>query len=503
MGRSLRVLIVEDSESDMHMLVRELMRGGHAPQFERVETEHELERALTRCAWDLVLSDYAIPGFGAAAAASIVARSGLDIPFIVVSGAVGEERAAEIMKAGAHDFILKRNLKRLLPAIDRETSAANARAAARTANAQLDRERVLLRQLMEGTPDSIYFKDSDRCYTHLNDAECRLLGAASRKEVLGKTADAFLSPEAARVRRAVEEKVLASGQPEIDHVEQLVAASGRARWICSTVAPMRDVRNEVVGLVGIGRDVTEAKRQEQMKSEFIATVSHELRTPLASILGAIGVLARKPAGGPASAAGNLLEVAHRNCLRLAHIVNDILDIGKLEAGKMVYEHKPFDVCTAAVLAIEASLAFAQSHEVGLRLEPPREPAISVGDPDRFGQAMTNLLSNAVKFSPHGAEVVVAVASAEDCLLVSVRDHGPGIPDHYKDRVFEKFVQVDATDARAKGGTGLGLPIAKQIIGDLGGKISIEDAPGGGALFLVRLRRADGTSSGNHAERAPL
>jgi PAS domain S-box-containing protein len=494
MSKVLRVLIVEDSESDACMLVREMARGGYSPLFERVDTDHELKAALARCAWDLVLSDYTIPGFGAVAAAVIVAQSGLDIPFIVISGSVGEEAAAEVMKAGAHDFILKRNLKRLLPAIERETSAARARATARSANSQLDQERVLLRQLMEGTPDSIYFKDVHRRYTHLNDAECALLGAATREDALGKIADAFVPVPLAQARRAVEEKVLSGGDPEIDYVEELVGADGAARWICSTVAPIRDPRNKIVGLVGIGRDITEAKRQEQMKGEFIATVSHELRTPLASILGAIGVLAGKASGLPNSA-NNLLAVAHRNCHRLVHIVNDILDIEKLEAGKMVYEQKPFDVCAAVEQTIEANLAFAQSHGVSLRLEPPLERALSLGDPGRFNQAITNLISNAVKFSPRGAAVVVTIGCAEDHVRISVRDYGPGIPDAYKDRVFEKFVQVDASDARAKGGTGLGLPIAKQIIMQLGGDVCIENAPGGGSVFVVRLRRlADAVST---------
>jgi len=490
MDKVLRVLIVEDSESDAYMLLRELRRGGYSPQFERVETNDELKAALARDAWDLVLSDYAIPGFGAVAAASLVAKSGLDIPFIVVSGAVGEEEAAEVMKAGAHDFILKRNLKRLLPAIDRETCAADARSAVRSANAQLDRERVLLRQLMEGTPDTICFKDADRRYTHVNDAECLLLGAARREDVLGKTVDRFVPAKLAQARRALEEKVLASGNPEVDYVETFVGPNGVARWICSTVAPIRGSRDQIVGLVGIGRDITEAKRQEKMKSEFIATVSHELRTPLASILGAIGVLAGKTSETADSASG-LLAVAHRNCHRLVHIVNDILDIEKLEAGKMVYEQKPFDVCALVEQTIEANRCFAQNHGVYLRLEPPLEQALSFGDANRLGQAITNLVSNAVKFSPRGGEVVIAVVSADDDVRISVRDYGSGIPDDYKSRVFEKFVQVDASDTRAKGGTGLGLPIAKQIILHLGGDLWIEDAPGGGSVFLVTLPRLCG------------
>src|SRR5438046_2408811 len=154
MGQPLRVLIVEDSERDAALLVRELRRGGYAVTHDRVETQAAMTAALRTGAWDIVLSDCSIPHFSAQAALAVLAEAALDLPCIVVSGSVGEEAAVELMRAGAQDLVLKDNLKRLLPAIARELGAALTRRERRAADAKLDRERQLLRQLMEGIPDA-------------------------------------------------------------------------------------------------------------------------------------------------------------------------------------------------------------------------------------------------------------------------------------------------------------------------------------------------------------
>jgi len=173
MQQTLHALIAEDSEQDAALLVRQLHNGGFSPLYERVETESAMAAALARKHWDIVLTDYSMPQFNAQRALALIAKSGIDIPCIVVSGAVGEEIAAEVMRAGAHDLVLKRNLKRLLPAITREIEAARIRRERKAADAELDRERQLLKQLMQGIPDAICFKDLERRYIRLNDSEKR------------------------------------------------------------------------------------------------------------------------------------------------------------------------------------------------------------------------------------------------------------------------------------------------------------------------------------------
>jgi PAS domain S-box-containing protein len=234
------------------------------------------------------------------------------------------------------------------------------------------------------------------------------------------------------------------------------------------------------------RDISERKRNERMKGEFVATVSHELRTPLTSIAGSLGLLAGGAAGELPDAARRLLAIAHGNSQRLVRLINDILDIEKIESGKVAFALQPVELRALAEQAIEGNRGFAESFGVTVRLDPTSAEAVVRVDPDRMVQVITNLLSNAVKFSPRGEEVLVALENKGGRICLTVSDHGPGIPAEYTARIFEKFVQVDATDARRRGGTGLGLSIVKQIMLRLGGDISMRPAAGGGSVFCVEL-----------------
>jgi PAS domain S-box-containing protein len=243
------------------------------------------------------------------------------------------------------------------------------------------------------------------------------------------------------------------------------------------------------------RDISVRRQTERLKDEFVATVSHELRTPLTSISGSLGLLAGQWAGNLPQAASRLLTIAHTNSQRLVRLINDILDIEKLESGRVVFNPSKVAVASLAKQAIEDNRGFADSYGVQVRLD-----VLSAGvdvnvDPDRLAQVITNLLSNAIKFSPAGGEVLVTVQKMADDVRISVRDHGSGVPDEFKPHVFEKFAQADASNTRQKGGTGLGLSIVKQIVERLGGKIGFDDAPGGGAIFYIDLPVWDGRAGG--------
>jgi PAS domain S-box-containing protein len=238
--------------------------------------------------------------------------------------------------------------------------------------------------------------------------------------------------------------------------------------------------------VAFVRDITARKRNERLKGEFVATVSHELRTPMTSIAGSLGLLVGGAAGPLPDSARRLLAIAHSNSQRLVRLINDILDIEKIESGKMVFALQPVEVRALVEQVIESNRGYADGFGVSVRLDPSADHAVVRVDPDRMMQVITNLLSNAVKFSPRGEEVVVGIENKGRSARISMRDRGQGIPDDYKTRVFEKFVQVDATDARQKGGTGLGLSIVKQIILRFGGEVGFDPAPGGGTVFYLEL-----------------
>ena len=247
------------------------------------------------------------------------------------------------------------------------------------------------------------------------------------------------------------------------------------------------------------RDKTAAHEQElllrsreeaRLKDEFVSTVSHELRTPLTSIAGSLGLLTGGATGALPEPAMRLLKIAHKNSERLVRLINDLLDIEKMESGKLIYDFKRLDVRALVEQAVDANLGFAESHGVRLALDPGAASNFVRADSDRLMQVITNLLSNAIKFSPRNEEVRVAIELRINDVRITVRDHGIGIAEHFKQRIFEKFAQDDAPDARQKGGTGLGLSIVKQIVTRLGGTVGFDGAEGGGTIFHVDLPNSE-------------
>jgi signal transduction histidine kinase len=241
-------------------------------------------------------------------------------------------------------------------------------------------------------------------------------------------------------------------------------------------------------------DIRARKRIERLKDEFVATVSHELRTPLTSIAAALDLLSEIADADRSDAAKELIAIAQTNSQRLVRLVNDILDIEKLEGGKVVFDMQHVDIGSLLERAVEANRPMAERCGVRLRLEGPSVHDVHA-DPDRLMQVASNLLSNAVKFSPSGTEVVVATEERWDKVRIAVRDHGHGIPEEFRDRIFGRFAQADNSDTRQKAGTGLGLSIVKQIVQRLGGEVGFADAPGGGTVFFVDLPRLQEVGAG--------
>lgn len=244
-------------------------------------------------------------------------------------------------------------------------------------------------------------------------------------------------------------------------------------------------RQRLLRTLRIHMEATE--RANRAKSEFLSTVSHELRTPLTSIRGSLGLIAAGVTGQLPPKVSNLVKIAYTNSERLVRLINDILDMEKIESGKMIFVMRQMPIRTMVEQVIAANVDFMPDRGIRIVLVDDAPRAEANVDPDRLNQVFANLLSNAIKFSPVGGTVTVTLARRRgNFIRVSVADRGAGIPEPFRKRMFGKFEQSDASNTREKGGTGLGLSIAKSIVEKLGGTIGFETEDGKGTDFHVDL-----------------
>ncbi|MCW4148204.1 response regulator [Halomonas sp. 18H] len=265
-----------------------------------------------------------------------------------------------------------------------------------------------------------------------------------------------------------------------------VHKDGRHVPVSLVVTPMRDDDGDISGYLGIAEDITERKRADQMKSEFISTVSHELRTPLTSISGALGLMMGGGAGELPDKAQKLLTTAHRNSKRLAHLINDLLDIEKIAAGKLHFDMQLHALMPLIEQAMEANRSYGSHRGVTLSLAGDTPDVLVNVDAHRMLQVLANLLSNAIKFSPDGDIVTLSVEASDSKVIVSVIDNGPGIPAAFREKIFQRFAQADSSDTRAQEGTGLGLAITRELVEHMGGHVDFESSEGKGSRFFFEL-----------------
>jgi signal transduction histidine kinase len=250
------------------------------------------------------------------------------------------------------------------------------------------------------------------------------------------------------------------------------------RWAWNQVVPLGD------GVAVTSRDITHRKELERMKDEFLSVVSHELRTPLTSIRGALGLISSGRLAQAPAKAQRMMDLAVDNADRLIRLINDILDVERINAGKISIVRDWCDGADLARRVVETLRPVAE--RAGVELTIAGDQLRIFADADRVTQTLTNLLGNAIKFSPRGSRVETTAHIYRGTALFEVRDYGRGIPPHKLETIFDRFAQVDASDAREKGGTGLGLAICRGIVRQHGGRIWAELPDGGGSLFRFTI-----------------
>jgi PAS domain S-box-containing protein len=255
-----------------------------------------------------------------------------------------------------------------------------------------------------------------------------------------------------------------------------------------TFTPLVNPEGTLIAILAQGRDVTAQREAERVKKEFTSTLSHELRTPLTSIIGSLQLINTGVVGDVPADVAEMTGVAERNGQRLLDLINDLLDIEKIESGKLTLSPELLAIDDLVREAMVLNKAFGERFGVQFRLAASLPGLKVVGDHKRLLQVMTNLLSNAAKFSPAGDAVEIRVEDTGAAVRVEVQDRGPGIPEAFRSRIFGRFAQADSTASRQKGGTGLGLAICKRLVEMMHGRIGFEDRPGGGTTFWFELPR---------------
>lgn len=310
----------------------------------------------------------------------------------------------------------------------------------------------------------------------------------TRTEVIGKNVRILVDIESSSDQRILDQ-LRNRTEPLSEALEGEICVRRKDGTVFPAEVSISPVKvDESSNIVVAVKDVSERRRMDEMKSQFVSTVSHELRTPLTSIAGSLGLLAGGAAGALPEKASRLIGIAQSNSQRLVRLINDILDIEKLESGQMALHLEPIDLREVATRSIDAVSGMADDHKVRVELDD-RGTATVMGDMDRLIQVAVNLLSNALKFSP-AEETVTVRLTADDGPMVrlTVLDRGPGVPEAFRSRIFEKFAQADSSDTRQRGGTGLGLAISREIAERHGGRLWFDPDPGHGAVFHLQLPR---------------
>jgi len=523
----LRILHLEDDPHDRELAAAALAGDGIVCEIRRVDSRETFEAALIAETFDIILADYALPTFDGLTAQAIARRLCPDTPFIFLSGSLGEELAIDRLKDGATDYVLKQRMARLPSAVRRARLEAaehgqrqRAQDEVRRLNAELERrvdERTgelrrvndalarreaelqesdqRLQGILEYSPAAIYMKDLDGRYLLVNRRIEQLFGRG-RDELLGKTDHEVLAPRLADIYRANDQRVIS--EQRAMHFEEAALVGGVIRVLASSKFPLFDPNGNIYAVCGISEDVTERKRADDevklarleavransAKNEFLSHMSHDLRTPLNAVLGFAQLL---------DAAD--LHPDHQEAVRqiinggrlLLDLINEVLDIARIEAGRLSLSPEPVVVEDVIQRAVDLVRPLAAQRGVTLDVRPlPVHDQAVLADRQRLTQILLNLLSNAVKYNrPEGMVTVSVESTLPARLRIMVADTGSGVPPEKLKLLFHPFERLGAEHTGIEG-TGLGLALSRALAEAMGGTLGVESVVDRGSTFWVEL-----------------
>ena len=479
----LSVLVVDDEPTNRLFLVTLLNRLGHQV-IEAADGIAALS-AFIAVPPDIVLLDLMMPGMdGFELTREIrLTEGGVNTPLIVLSALDDVDTIVRAIECGADDYLTKPIRAQILTAkINRFADLVAARKARRS-----EAERT--RAIGETITDALVVIDGNGIIEWCNPATSRLFGHAV-DALVGRNVS-ILMPEPFRSQHdGYLARYLATGEAHVLGVRRRVFGERRDGSIVPLeLSAARLESGDAPRFLGMLRDMSETEQLERLKQDFISMVNHELRTPLTSIVGSLSLLASGAAGPLPPAAQKMVTLAERNTARLGRLINDILDLDKIESGSLKMSFDSAEALPILREAIALSEGLSRGHGVNIELDSADlgdDPPCLRVDRDRLQQVLGNLLSNAIKFSPEGSTVTVRARRQGNQMRISVIDRGPGIPADFQPRIFQRFAQHEPAISRKTQGSGLGLSIARAIVLQMGGEIGFISAVDRGSEFFVTL-----------------
>lgn len=490
----LHALIIEDSESDALLLLRELERGGYTPIYQRVDGAEAMRQALREKSWEIVFSDHNMPGFNSFGALEVLKESGLDIPFIIVSALIGEETAVQAMKAGAHDYLMKDRLARLIPTVEREIREAKSRAVKRQAEEALKLSEAKFRFMADNAPVIIWMTDENHALTYVNrpflDCTGYKPGCGNNFEWVDK-----LHPEdQVATKNALFETTLHQAPFTLEY--RLLDKNGEYRWMINHGTPLFESNGRFKGYIGSILDITDRKMAERALEiytrklehsnreleQFALVASHDLQAPLRKV-NIFADFLRNALGESANEeALDYIARIQKSTRRMQQLVGDLLSLSRVNRNDGHFSRVNIQHLVKTVLDdLEEDIANKNACiEVDAHIELE-------ADATQLKQLLQNLFENSLKFYRPEVRPEISVCARtldnERCEIV-VRDNGIGIREEYREKIFQVFQRLHEESLYP--GNGIGLAIVKKIVERHSGHIALESEVGEGTTFTIIL-----------------
>lgn len=510
----IQILHLEDDESDSQFVQIWMRKEGIKYSYFLADNEDSYKEILATQKIDIILSDYHLPSYNGSEALSLAKTKYPHIPFIFVSGTMGEEVAIESLLNGATDYVLKNRLSRLAPAIRRALREAKLRAEYKKASEELRKREEQYRILVEGMNEGVMLADNSNIILFVNQQACDITGF-SFEELIGQKSNEILFDPGNRKILFEKNKLRLQGIKDIYEIE-LTRKNHEKIWVRCSGSPVYDEDDNVIGAISVFENINEQKKAEEernkltqllikakekaeesdrLKSAFLANISHEIRTPMNGILGFAELL--KNPELTSDAQERYIQIIEQSGNRMLNIINDIIDISKIESGQMNLNMQEIYVNQLLKDLLVFFLPEARKKELNLSLSvslPDNEESVILTDHTKLAQILSNLIKNAIKFTKEGSiHFGYELANSPDSLdnkpselIFFIEDTGVGIPDDQIDMVFERFRQGSVLLTRNYEGAGLGLSISKAFVEMMGGKIWVSSKPGKGSRFSFTL-----------------